>query len=150
MVYLTYAVISLGGQGVIKTMMDWSGWQSAPLHVDVRSHLSSSTAIQPLAASEESWHHFLVLFYTIFYFIFLILVVKITDVYCNFFPWLVSGLMADQCFLGLLSWVLTAYFTLDYVFLYFSTHSWPKETLAGSLWHPLIPMWELCICFMVW
>ena len=70
MVYLTYAVIGLGGQGVIKTMMDWSGWQSAPLHVDVRSHLSSSTAIQALAASEESWHHFLILIYTIFLLLF--------------------------------------------------------------------------------
>ena len=36
--------------------MDWSGCKSAPLHADVRSHLSGSSAIQPLAASEESWH----------------------------------------------------------------------------------------------
>ena len=26
------------------------------LYADVRSHLSGSSAIQPLAASEESWH----------------------------------------------------------------------------------------------
>ena len=44
--------------------MDWSGCKIAPLHADVRSHLSGSSAIQPLAASEESWHH-------LFYFIFL-------------------------------------------------------------------------------
>ena len=36
--------------------MDWSGCKSAPLHADVRSHLSGSSTIQPLAASEESWH----------------------------------------------------------------------------------------------
>ena len=36
--------------------MDWSGCKSAPLHADVRSHLSGSSAIQPLASSEESWH----------------------------------------------------------------------------------------------
>ena len=30
--------------------------KSAPLYADVRSHLSGSPAIQPLAASEESWH----------------------------------------------------------------------------------------------
>ena len=41
-----------------------------------------------------------------------ILVVKIADVYCDFFPWPVSGLMGNQCFLGLLSWVLAAYFML--------------------------------------
>ena len=37
--------------------MDWSGCKSAPLHADVRSHLSGSSAIQPLAASEERWHN---------------------------------------------------------------------------------------------
>ena len=26
-------------------------------YADVRSHLSGSSAIQPLAASEENWHH---------------------------------------------------------------------------------------------
>ena len=55
-----------------------------------------------------------------------ILVVKIADVYCDFFPWPVSGLMAHLCFLGLLSWVLAAYFLLGYVFLYFSAHARPK------------------------
>ena len=33
----------------------------------------------------------------------IILVVKIADVYCDFFPWPVSGLKAHQCFLGLLN-----------------------------------------------
>ena len=42
--------------------MDWSGSKSAPLHADVRSHLSGSSAIQLLAASEESWHSLLFLF----------------------------------------------------------------------------------------
>ena len=36
--------------------MNWSGCKSAPLYADVRSRLSGSSAIQPLAASEESWH----------------------------------------------------------------------------------------------
>ena len=36
--------------------MDYSGCKSAPLHADVQSHLSVSSAIQPLAASEISWH----------------------------------------------------------------------------------------------
>ena len=36
--------------------MDYSGCKSAPLHADVQSQLSVSSAIQPLAASEESWH----------------------------------------------------------------------------------------------
>ena len=36
--------------------MDWRGCEGAPLHADVRSHLSCSSAIQQLAASEESWH----------------------------------------------------------------------------------------------
>ena len=30
--------------------------QHSTLHTDVRSHLSGSPAIQPLAASEESWN----------------------------------------------------------------------------------------------
>ena len=29
---------------------------NAPLHADVRSHLSGFSAIQPLATSEERWH----------------------------------------------------------------------------------------------
>ena len=36
--------------------MDWSVCKSLPLQADVRSHLSGSSAIQPLAASEERWH----------------------------------------------------------------------------------------------
>ena len=59
MVYLTFAVIGLGGRGVIKT---WT--KVAPLHDDVRSHLSGSSAIQPLAASEESWHRYYFIFLT--------------------------------------------------------------------------------------
>ena len=58
MVYLTCAVIGLGGRGVIKT------WTEVAARVRLymltsdltRSHLSGSSAIQPLAASEESWH----------------------------------------------------------------------------------------------
>ena len=42
--------------------MDSSGSKSAPLHADVRSHLSGSSAIQLLAASEESWHSLFFLF----------------------------------------------------------------------------------------
>ena len=53
MVYLICAVIGLGGRGVIKI------WTEVALHADVRSHLSNSSAIQALAASEESWHPFL-------------------------------------------------------------------------------------------
>ena len=60
MVYLTFAVIGLGGRGVIKT---WT--KVAPLHDDVRSHLSGSSAIQPLAASEESWHRYYFIFFYI-------------------------------------------------------------------------------------
>ena len=36
--------------------MDGSGCKSVPLHADVRSHLSGSSANQPSAASEKSWH----------------------------------------------------------------------------------------------
>ena len=36
--------------------MDWSGCKSAPLHADIRSHLAGSSAIQPLAAGQESLH----------------------------------------------------------------------------------------------
>ena len=43
--------------------MDWSDCKSAPLHVVVQSHLSGSSAIQPLAAiSAESWHRLLFFF----------------------------------------------------------------------------------------
>ena len=52
MVYLTCAVIGLGGRGEIQHGL--KQLHSAPLHVDVRSHLSGFSAIQPLAASEES------------------------------------------------------------------------------------------------
>ena len=50
--------------------IDWGGSKSVPLHADVWSHLSVSSAIQPLAASEESWHH-LFYFYLIYLFTFL-------------------------------------------------------------------------------
>ena len=54
MVYLTCAVIGVDGQGEIQHGL--KRLHSAPLHADVRSHLSGFSAIQPLAVSEESWH----------------------------------------------------------------------------------------------
>ena len=36
--------------------VDWSSCKSAPLHADIRYHLSGSSAIHPLAVSEESGH----------------------------------------------------------------------------------------------
>ena len=60
--------------------MNRSGCKSAPLpalHADVRSHLSGSSVIQPLAASEESWYRFFLLFLffflLLFFFFFLFL-----------------------------------------------------------------------------
>ena len=54
-VYLTFAVISLGGCGETKHGM--KRLHSAPLiHADIQSHLSGSSVIQPFAASEERWH----------------------------------------------------------------------------------------------
>ena len=53
-VYLTYAVIGLGGWGEIKQGL--KQLHSVPLHADDRSHLSGSSTIQPLAASVEGWH----------------------------------------------------------------------------------------------
>ena len=44
------------GQARCDQNMDGSGCKSAPLHADVQSHLSGSSAIQPFAASGESWH----------------------------------------------------------------------------------------------
>ena len=52
--------------------MDWSDCKSAPLHADVRSNLSVSSAIQPLAASEERWHR-LFIYLSIYLFIYLFL-----------------------------------------------------------------------------
>ena len=52
MVYLTYAVIGLGGRGEIKHRL--MQLHSAPLHVDVRSRLSDPSANQPLATSGEN------------------------------------------------------------------------------------------------
>ena len=56
MVYLTCAVFVLGGRGVIKTWTEVGARVRPKLHADVRSHLSGSSAIQPLAAIEESWY----------------------------------------------------------------------------------------------
>ena len=61
MVYPTCALIGLGGRGVIKTETEVAArvrlYMLTPLYADVRSHPSGSSATQPLAASEESWHH---------------------------------------------------------------------------------------------
>ena len=46
--------------------MDWSGCKGAPLHADDQSHLSGSSAIQPLAASGESWHGIYIYFLLFF------------------------------------------------------------------------------------
>ena len=54
-VYLTFAVIGLGGCGETKHGM--KRLHSAPLiHADIRSHLSGSSVIQPFGTSEERWH----------------------------------------------------------------------------------------------
>ena len=54
-VYLTFAIIGLGGWG--KTKHGMKRLHSATLiHADIRSHLSGSPVIQQLAASEERWH----------------------------------------------------------------------------------------------
>ena len=50
-VYLTCAVIGLGGRGEVIHGLKWQ--PAAPLRADVRSHLSGSSVIQPLAAREE-------------------------------------------------------------------------------------------------
>ena len=52
MIYLTYAVIGLGGRGENKHRL--KRLHSAPLHADVRSRLSGPSAIQPLAATGEN------------------------------------------------------------------------------------------------
>ena len=51
MVYLICAVIGLGGQGEI--IHGLKRLPKMPLHSDVRSYLSGSSVIQPLAAREE-------------------------------------------------------------------------------------------------
>ena len=51
MVYLICAVIGLGGRGEI--IHGLKRLPKAPLHADVRSYLSGSSVIQPLAAREE-------------------------------------------------------------------------------------------------
>ena len=54
-VYLTFAVIGLGGWG--ETKHEMTRLHSAPLiHAYIRSHLSGFPVIQQLAASEERWH----------------------------------------------------------------------------------------------
>ena len=61
MVYLTCAVIGLGGRGVIKT---WTEVAARVCLFMLTSYLTSvSSAIQPLAASEESWHRFSAIIY---------------------------------------------------------------------------------------
>ena len=63
MVYLTCAVIGLGGQGVIKT------WTEVAARVRLLYMLTSDlTSLVPpqfshLAASEESWHRFVFFFF---------------------------------------------------------------------------------------
>ena len=52
MVYLICAG-HWSGVGKVRSYMDWSGSKSAPSYADVRSHLSGSSEIQPLAAREE-------------------------------------------------------------------------------------------------
>ena len=64
MVYLTCAVIGLGGRGVIKTWTEVAATVRLYLHADVRSHFSGSYAIQSLAASEERCHRY---FFIIFF-----------------------------------------------------------------------------------
>ena len=49
------------GWGRCDQNMDWNGCKSAPLHADVQSQLSGSSAIQPLAASQKSWHRISIL-----------------------------------------------------------------------------------------
>ena len=56
MVYLTCAVIGLGGRGVIKTWTEVAATVRLYLHADFRSHFSGSYAVQSLAASEERCH----------------------------------------------------------------------------------------------
>ena len=51
MVYLICAVIGLGGRGEI--IHGLKRLPKVPLHADVRSYLSGSSVIQPLAAREE-------------------------------------------------------------------------------------------------
>ena len=51
MVYLICAVIGLGGQGEI--IHGLKRQPEASLHADIRSYLSGSSVIQPLAAREE-------------------------------------------------------------------------------------------------
>ena len=62
MVYLTCAVIGLGGRGVIKT------WTEVAARVRLYMLTSDLTSLVPpqfshLAASEESWHRYFIYFY---------------------------------------------------------------------------------------
>lgn len=54
MVYLTCSVFGLDGRDASKNGL--KRLHSAPLHADVQSQLAGSSAIQPFAASGESWH----------------------------------------------------------------------------------------------
>ena len=53
-VYLTSAIIGLGGRGVIKTWTEVAA--RVRLYMLTSDLTSGSSAIQPLAESEESWH----------------------------------------------------------------------------------------------
>ena len=67
MVYLTCAVIGLGGRGVIKTWTEVAATVRLYLHADVRSHFSGSYAIQSLAASEERCHRSFFFIFSLFF-----------------------------------------------------------------------------------
>ena len=78
----------------------------------------------------------------------IILVIKIADVYCDFFPWPVVG-----------SWLSVSLACLAEYWLHIShwvMYSFISALMLGQnrhsrvlLRHPLIPKWELCSCFMV-
>ena len=78
----------------------------------------------------------------------IILVIKIADVYCNFFhglsgSWLsVSLACLAEYWLHIWHWVMYSF--ISALMLGQNRHSWVL------LRHPLVPKWELCSCFMVW
>ena len=69
-VYLTCACHHWSGWARCDQNVDLSGSNSARLLADVPSHLSGSSAIQPLAASEESCHR--VFFWLLFLYLFFV------------------------------------------------------------------------------
>ena len=78
----------------------------------------------------------------------IILVIKIADVYCNFFhglsgSWLsVSLACLAEYWLHISHWVMYSF--ISTLMLGQNRHS------RVLLRHPLVPKWELCSCFMVW